>query len=45
MPYNNYYIDNLFFTIISYLSGGVDVNVHLQRPGYGTQTIDDFYQV
>jgi len=24
--------------------GGVDVNVHLQRPGYGTQTIDDFYQ-
>lgn len=24
--------------------GGVDINVHLQRPGYGTQTIDDFYQ-
>lgn len=24
--------------------GGVDLNVHLQRPGYGTQTIDDFYQ-
>ena len=26
------------------LPGGVDLNVHLQRPGYGTQTIDDFYQ-
>ena len=24
--------------------GGIDLNVHLQRPGYGTQTIDDFYQ-
>ena len=27
------------------MPGGVDLNVHLQRPGYGTQTIDDFYQV
>jgi len=26
------------------LPGGIDMNVHLQRPGYGTQTIDDFYQ-
>jgi len=26
------------------MPGGVDLNVHLQRPGYGTQTIDDFYQ-
>merc|ERR1711892_113383 len=26
------------------LPGGIDLNVHLQRPGYGTQTIDDFYQ-
>jgi len=24
--------------------GGIDLNVHLQKPGYGTQTIDDFYQ-
>ena len=27
------------------MPGGVDMNVHLQRPGHGTQTIDDFYQV
>ena len=27
------------------MPGGIDMNVHLQRPGYGTQTIDDFYQV
>jgi dihydroorotase-like cyclic amidohydrolase len=27
------------------LPGGIDMNVHLQRPAYGTQTIDDFYQV
>jgi len=26
------------------LPGGIDTNVSLQRPGYGTQTIDDFYQ-
>ena len=26
------------------MPGGIDLNVHLQRPGYGTQTIDDFYQ-
>jgi len=26
------------------LPGGIDMNVALQRPGYGTQTIDDFYQ-
>lgn len=26
------------------LPGGIDLNVHLQRPAYGTQTIDDFYQ-
>ena len=26
------------------IPGGIDLNVHLQRPGYGTQTIDDFYQ-
>ena len=26
------------------LPGGIDLNVHLQSPGYGTQTIDDFYQ-
>jgi len=26
------------------IPGGIDMNVHLQRPGYGTQTIDDFYQ-
>jgi len=26
------------------MPGGIDMNVHLQRPGYGTQTIDDFYQ-
>ena len=26
------------------LPGGIDLNVHLQRPGYETQTIDDFYQ-
>ena len=26
------------------LPGGIDLNVQLQRPGYGTQTIDDFYQ-
>jgi len=26
------------------MPGGVDMNVHLQRPGHGTQTIDDFYQ-
>ena len=25
------------------LPGGIDMNVHLQRPGHGTQTIDDFY--
>ena len=27
------------------MPGGIDMNVHLQRPGFGTQTIDDFYQV
>ena len=26
------------------MPGGIDLSVHLQRPGYGTQTIDDFYQ-
>ena len=26
------------------MPGGIDMNVHLQRPGFGTQTIDDFYQ-
>jgi len=26
------------------LPGGIDMNVSLQRPGHGTQTIDDFYQ-
>jgi len=26
------------------LPGGIDTNVSLQRPGHGTQTIDDFYQ-
>lgn len=26
------------------IPGGIDMNVHLQRPGFGTQTIDDFYQ-
>jgi len=26
------------------LPGGIDMNVALQRPGHGTQTIDDFYQ-
>ena len=26
------------------MPGGIDMNVHLQRPGHGTQTIDDFYQ-
>lgn len=26
------------------LPGGIDMGVSLQRPGYGTQTIDDFYQ-
>lgn len=25
------------------LPGGIDMNVHLQRPGYGTTTVDDFY--
>ena len=27
------------------MPGGIDLNVHLQRPGFNTQTIDDFYQV
>lgn len=26
------------------IPGGIDLNVHLQRPGYGTATVDDFYQ-
>lgn len=26
------------------IPGGIDMNVHLQRPGYGTSTVDDFYQ-
>ncbi|XP_023323241.1 dihydropyrimidinase-related protein 3 [Eurytemora carolleeae] len=26
------------------MPGGIDLNVHLQRPGFNTQTIDDFYQ-
>ena len=25
------------------IPGGIDMNVHLQRPGQGTQTVDDFY--
>ena len=25
------------------LPGGIDINVHLERPGYGTYTVDDFY--
>ena len=25
------------------LPGGIDMNVHLQSPGYGTHTVDDFY--
>eukprot|EP00091_Calanus_sinicus_P005452 TRINITY_DN15897_c0_g1_i1.p1 TRINITY_DN15897_c0_g1~~TRINITY_DN15897_c0_g1_i1.p1 ORF type:complete len:107 (+),score=26.46 TRINITY_DN15897_c0_g1_i1:130-450(+) len=25
------------------IPGGIDMSVHLQRPGQGTQTVDDFY--
>jgi len=25
------------------LPGGIDINVHLEKPGYGTHTVDDFY--
>jgi dihydropyrimidinase len=25
------------------IPGGIDMNVHLQHPGQGTQTVDDFY--